>query len=96
MVGLKVWFVLFSKLHLTCRIFRLFVSCDIDRESDIGFELEVIQKFKTQQFRSSVNTNGDKSGNENGSIKADRKEDPKEIIATKVIGIVRWLMDGSA
>ena len=43
-----------------------------------------------------VNTNGDKSGNENGSIKADRKEDPKEIIATKVIGIVRWLMDGSA
>merc|ERR1711881_689997 len=37
-----------------------------------------------------VNTNGDKSGSENGSIKADSKEEPKEIIATKVTGTVKW------
>merc|ERR1712083_1104730 len=38
-----------------------------------------------------VNANGDNiSGSENGSIDATENEEPKEIIATKVSGTVKW------
>lgn len=37
-------------------------------------------------------TNGDKSGetSDNGSIKQDKEEEPKEVIATNVTGTVKW------